>query len=265
MKQLMICLVMICSMSNISFSQSKIERSESSLNQSSGKSHSNSNDESDGSGWFEFFGEAFFYFYEVLFEFPGEEELPMSEASITKYPYYTSKKGNYNYELDDNFRVFRAEFVGRYVSESNDIKSMDLNLDLRFEKRVGIDFGYRKLWEKNPEFGNDQLGLFNLLVNYHRIRSEQFDLWWGIGTTYVGGNVRKFGFTYTVGAEWFIAKPISMEMNFNQTFINAETVDKFNIFLNYHLNRYKLTGGYDQLKLGSQKFTSLTFGVGVFF
>jgi hypothetical protein len=54
-------------------------------------------------------------------------------------------------------------------------------------------------------------------------------------------------------------------MNFNQTFINSETINKFNVLFNYHMNRYKLTGGYDQLKIGTQQFTSLTLGVGVFF
>lgn len=267
MKKLMICLVLIGSLTNFSYSQTKIERSESSLKQSSGRSHSDSDDDYDSDNWLvDFFGEIFFYLtYYTFFEFPDEVESPMSQAIITKYPYYASKKGNYNYTVDDNFREFRAELVGRYVSESNDIKAMDLNLDMRFAKRVGVELGYRKLWEKNPEFGNDQLALFNLLVNYHRVRSEQFDLWWGIGTTLVGGSVNQLGFTYNVGAEWFIAKPISMEMNFNQTFINSETVNKFNTMLNYHVNRYKLTGGYDQLKIGSQKFTSLTVGVGVFF
>ena len=267
MKQLMICLVLIGLLTNFSYSQTKIERSESSLNEKRDRSHKDWDDDSDSDNWLvDVFGEVFFYLtYYTFFEFPDEVESPMSQAFVTKYPYYTSKKGNYNYTADDNMSQFRAEFVGRYVSESNDIKGLDFNLDMRFAKRVGIELGYRKLWEKNPEFGNDQIALFNLLVNYHRVRSEQFDLWWGIGTTHVGGNVNTFGFTYAVGAELFIAKPISMEMNFNQTFINTETVNKFNVLLNYHLNRYKLTGGYDQLKIGSQKFTSLTFGVGVFF
>ena len=267
MKRFIICIALLCFAETLVHSQTKIERSESSLKQSRERSHSDSDDDYDSDDWFfGIFGEAFLYLtYYTLFEFPGEEEHPMSEAFITKYPYYSSKKGNYNYELDDNFRVFRAELVSRYVSESNDIKALDLNLDLRFEKRVGLELGYRQLWEKNPEFGNDQLALYNILLNYHRIRSEQLDLWWGIGTTYIAGNVSQFGFTYAVGAELFFAKPISMEINFNQTFINSETVNKFNALLNYHINRYKLTGGYDQLKIGSQKFTSLTIGVGMVF
>ena len=267
MKRFIICIALLCFAETLVHSQTKIERSESSLNQKSDRSRYDRDDDSDSDDWLvDVFGEVFFYLtYYTFFEFPDEVESPMSQAFITKYPYYTSKKGNYNYTADDNFSVFRAELVGRYVSESNDIKGLDVNLDMRFAKRVRIELGYRKLWEKNPEFGNDQLALFNLLVNYHRVRSEQFDLWWGIGTTHVGGNVNQFGFTYAIGAEWFITKPISMEMNFNQTFINSETVNKFNTLLNYHLNRYKLTGGYDQLKLGSQKFTSLTIGVGVFF
>ena len=267
MKQFIICIALLCFAETSVHSQTKIERSESSLKQSSERSQSDSDDDYDSDDWFfGFFGEAFLYLtYYSLFEFPSEVEGRASQASITKYPYYRSKKGNYNYELDDNQSVFRTELVVRYVSESNDLKSLDLNVDLRFEKRIGIVLGYRQLWEKNTEFGNDHLALYSILLNYHRVRTEPFDLWWGIGTSYIDGTVNQFGFTYGIGAELFFAKPLSLGVNFNQTFINSETINKFDILFNYHINRYKATGGFDQLKIGTQKFTSLTLGVGVVF
>lgn len=265
MKQVIICIALLCFAETSVHSQTQIERSESSLKQSSERSQSDSDDDITIIDKIEFFGKAFFYFYDVLFEFPSEVEGRASQASITKYPYYRSKKGNYNYELDDNQSVFRTELVGRYVSESNDLKSLDLNVDLRFVKRLGLVLGYRQLWEKNTEFGNDHLALYSMLLNYHRVRTEPFDLWWGIGTSYIDGTVNQFGFTYGIGAELFFAKPLSLGVNFNQTFINSETINKFDILFNYHINRYKATGGFDQLKIGTQKFTSLTLGVGVVF
>jgi len=47
--------------------------------------------------------------------------------------------------------------------------------------------------------------------------------------------------------------------------INNETVNKFNALLNYHKKRYKFSGGYEHLKIGSQDFSTITLGVGLSF
>ena len=271
MKRFFICLAFICLILNASYSQTKIGRAENSLNKDSGRSSSDDDDDSDDVGFFEeifgeIFAEAFMYiFYYTLIESPSEEGQPMSYAPLTKYPYCNSDRGNYNYDIDENYSVFRTELAVRYVTESNTLKGMNLSLDMRFEKRIGVELGYRQLWEKNSNLGNDNLALYNLLLKYHRVRTEKFDLWWDIGTTYVDGNVDRFGFTYGVGSELFFAKPLSLELNFNQTFVNSQTVNKFNVLLNYYYNRFKVMGGYDHLKIGTQRFSSVTLGVGVIF
>ncbi len=271
MKQFIICLVFVGFITNISYSQTKIRRAESSLNRDRSTSSDDDDDDSDDVGLFEgffaeIFAEAFLYItYYALIESPAEVENINSQAPITKYPYYNTSKGNYTYDYDENYSTFRTEFASRYVSESNALKGMNLSLDMRFAKRVGVELGYRQLWEKNSNLGNDNLALYNLLLKYFRVRTEKFELWWGIGTTYVAGNVNQFGFTYGVGSELFFAKPLSMEINFDQTLINSETVNKFNALLNYHIKQYKVIGGYDHLKIGTQKFSSVTLGVGVIF
>jgi len=273
MKQFIICLVFICAITNLSYSQTKIQQAEDSLNKDSGITSSDNDDDEDSEdvGLFEgifeeIIAEAFLYItYYTLIESPSEVENINSQASITKYPYFNSSKGNYTYDLDENYSIFRTELASRYVSESNALKGMNLSLDMRFLKRIGIELGYRQLWEKNSNLGNNNLALYNVLVKYHRVRTEKLDLWWGVGTTYVDGDVNKYGFTYGVGSELFFAKPLSVEINFDQTFINTETVNKFNALLNYHIKRYKVMGGYDHLKIGTQRFSSVTLGVGVIF
>ena len=141
---------------------------------------------------------------------------------------------------------------------------MHLNADLRFLKRIGFEADYTQLWEKSPNFGTDALALYSFVAKYHRIPSQKFDLWWGLGTTYIAGGVDEFGFTYGLGAELFFAKPLSIEANFNQTFINTETVNKLNFLLNYHKGRYKVMGGYEHLKIGTQDFSMITCGLGLF-
>jgi len=270
MKQFLICLALLCLITNVSFSQTKIRSAEKSLN--SGKTSSDDDDDySDDGDLFEevfgeIIGEAFLYLtYYTFIESPTEGGQPMSYAPLTKYPYNNSIKGNYTYGLDDDYSNFRTEFTGRYITESSSLKGMHLNLEMRFAKRMGLEFDYQQLWEKNAYLGNDQLALYNLFVKYYRVRTEKIDLWWGIGGSYVDGDVDRFGFTYGLGFELFFAKPLSAEINFNQTFINSETINKFNVLLNYHIDQYKIIGGYEHLKIGTQRFSMATLGIGVFF
>ena len=142
---------------------------------------------------------------------------------------------------------------------------MHLNLETRFLKRVSLETGYLQLWEYNPNFGTDNLALYTMLGKYYRVRSEKFDAFWGLGVSYVDGAVDEFGFTYGIGAEWFFSRPLSVEINFNQTFINSQTVNKLNALLNYHYKQYKFIGGYEHLKIGNQDFSNATLGLSIFF
>ena len=271
MKYIIIYLVIIGLVSNC-YSQSKIQKAENSLSRSERVSFRNQDDDNDDG--VDFFAdtfdgvilEAFMYLtYYTLIETPFEMQHQTSQAPLTPYPYKNSKKGNYTFSPEDEYSRFRTEISSRYISENNAIKGMNVTLDMRFLKRIGIALDYHQLWERNLNFGNDHLAFYNLLAKYYRIRTENMDAWWGIGTTYVDGNVNQFGFTYGLGTELFFAKPLSLEINFDQTLINSETVNKFNVLLNYHISKYKAIGGYNHLKIGTQHFSSVTLGVGVIF
>lgn len=203
--------------------------------------------------------------YGVAIESPFELDHQASNAYLSKYPYHNLNKGNYTYQWDNDTPIFRTSLSTRYISENSKLKGSQLNIDMRFLKRVALEVDYLQLWEQNPNFRNDNLAIYTALAKYHRVRTEKFDAWWGLGTSYIDGSVNRFGFTYGLGAELFFAKPISLEANFNQTFINDESVNKLNGLINYHLNTYKLIIGYQHLKIGNQNFSTITLGAGVFF
>lgn len=278
MKKALLGICFLLSIGMSCFSQSKIEKAEKSL-MKKGKATENSeskftNSESHTSSENHFFTElvggfivkVFAYtIYGLAIESPFETSHQASNAYLSKYPYYDSKKGNYTYEWNEHTPLFRNSLTARYLTENSTLKGMHLNLELRFFKRLAIESDYLQLWEDNPNFGSDNLAIYTALAKYHRIRSEKFDAWWGLGTTFIDGSVDKFGFTYGLGAQWFFAKPISVEVNFNQTLMNNETVNKFNGLLNYHFKQHKIIGGYEHLRIGNQNFYSVTLGVGVFF
>ncbi len=257
------------------YGQSKIRKAEESLtkkdNTSENKTYKKTdNDNSENDLFSEIVGEIFiqifaYTVYGLAIESPFEYNNKSHSAFITKHPYYNSKEGNYSYSFDENVTLFRTEISSRYISENNQIKGAHFNLDLRFLKRLGLEVNYLQLWENNPNFGSDHLAIYTSLAKYYRIRTQKLDAWWGIGASYIDGAVNKLGFTYGLGAELFFAKPLSFEAIFNQTLVNSETVNKFNGLFNYHLNKYRMTVGYEHLKIGNQNFSMVTLGTGISF
>ncbi|WP_242155912.1 hypothetical protein [Aestuariivivens sediminis] len=273
MKHFIICFSFICLITNASYAQTKIGKAENSLENKDEQATSNDQEDWDGEGndffvgtFAEVIAEALLYVsYYTLIESPFEGEHRGSRASLTRHPYNKSNKGSYSYNLDENYSTFRTELSSRYISENNALKGMNLALEMRFIKRLGVELDYHQLWERNFNFGNDNLAFYNMLVKYYRVRTEKLDAWWGIGTTYVDGMVDQFGFMYGLGAELFFAKPLSLIVIFKQTFINSETVNTLNLMLNYHIRQFKVIGGYQGLKIGSQRFSMITLGTGIFF
>ncbi|WP_299218819.1 hypothetical protein [uncultured Aquimarina sp.] len=256
-------------------SQGKLEKAEKSLSKKEGGSSSqsrynNSSSDSENSFVADTFGELFVSIfwgitYGLVFETPIEKEHLANDASITKYPYYNKTKGNYSYEWGDDTEVFRTTISNRFIAENGKLYGNHLNGEIWFLKRISLEGDYLQLWEENTNFGDNSLAMYTALAKYHRVRTERFNAWWGIGAAYVDGEVDELGFTYGLGAELFFAKPLSVEAVFNQTFINNRTVNKFTGSLNYHVDRYKISGGYEHLKIGNQDFSMFSIGVGISF
>ena len=274
---LVLALLMIFSIPNI-MGQGKLEKAEKSISKKErresrgSRSQSTTVDYDDYQGSFieETFAALFvdvvlFGSYYAMIETPIEREYSASMASITKYPYLDGNKGNYAYQQGEDTQGFRTTLSSRFVAENSKLYGNHLNLNMRFLQRVGVEIDYLQLWEENTNFGRNALALYTALAKYHRVRTQRFDAWWGLGATYIDGAIDEWGFTYGVGIEWFFAKPFSLESNFNQTFINDETINKFNGLVNYHIERYKLSGGMEHLKIGNIDFTMFSAGLGIAF
>ncbi len=279
MKQATLCVLLLFTTCYLGYSQGKLEKAEESLtkkeenrrntSRSRSRDSFNSSDSEDSYLSDEFFGIFIELFlgitYYTTFESYWERDHRASYASITKYPYYNSKKGNYAYDWGDDTTVFGTTISNRFIVENQKLYGNHLNIDMRFLKRVGLEADYLQLWEDNTNFGDNSLAIFTAMAKYHRVRTERFDAWWGLGATYVDGEVKELGFTYGLGAELFFARPLSLEASFNQAFINGETVNTFNALLNYHYKRLTFSGGYEHLKIGDPDFSMFSVGVGVSF
>ncbi|WP_298310795.1 outer membrane beta-barrel protein [uncultured Aquimarina sp.] len=256
-------------------SQGKLEKAEKGLSQNNNYYSSAPNSRTSSSSSYEdnsLWGGLAMVFIEIglyatyygLIESPTEKEHRASEAFITKYPYHSSNRGNYAYNWDGDTNLSRITLTNRFIAENNELYGNHINADFRFLKRVSIEADYLQLWENNTFFGDNSLATFTFLAKYHRVRTEKFNAYWGMGGTYIAGDVEELGFTYGIGAEYFFAKPLSLELNYNQTLINTRSSDKLNLSLNYHIDRFKVTGGYEYLRIGGVGFSTFSVGIGVF-
>ena len=261
------------------FAQGKLDRAQKSIeknekNSSSSRSRYASRDsngsDSRGSLAAEIFGpifiDAFFFItYGALIETPMERDHLASNSVLTKYPYNESNKGNYSYEWGADTKSVNLDISNRFIAENSKLYGNHLNTEFHFVPRISLEADYLQLWEESVNFQKNTLATYTFLAKYHRVRTEKFNAWWAIGATHIDGLANETGFTYGLGAEVFMARPLSLELIFNHTFVNNETLLKFTPNLNYHFKRLKLQGGYEYLKIGSESFSFISTGLGIIF
>lgn len=265
-------------LSQASIAQGKLNRAQESLEKKENNSpnyrsrYANSDSITDTSGSLvaEILGPIFidaflFVTYGALFETPMEKARNSSNAKLTKHPYYNTYKGNFSYEWGADTKATNLDVTTRFIAENSKLFGNHLNAEFHFVPRVSIEGDYLQLWEESVNFQTNTLAMYTFLAKYHRIRTEKFNAWWAIGASYIDGYINKTGFTFGLGAEVFIARPISLELVFNQTFINTSTLLKCAPHLNYHHQRLKLQGGYEYLKIGNESFSFISAGLGISF
>ncbi len=202
--------------------------------------------------------------YGVVVETIFEKESKMHDASITKYPYFSDNLGNYVYADSNSMKKNRFEIESNLVVESKSLFGNNFHSKFRFAKRFDASLDYLQLFEKTPN-GTDNFTQFTFLLNYHRIRTEKLDLYYGVGLTHVANSVSTTGFAYNIGAEWFVKKPISIAASYKGSFINDENVDTIKAHLKYYLKNYHFNIGYEKFSLATVDINAFSLGFGATF
>ena len=280
MKRIFILFSFLFTVNLVSYSQSgKLEKGKESIKEStttsttssdssttkrSGRRTRETNDESYfGSFFAGIFVDLFAYTaYGIAIESPFELDGRMHDAEIANYPFENSFHGNYIYANSTNYKIVRFDISNNFVIENSNLYGNNFGVDFRFLRRFGLEFDYLSLTEKiNAK--RDQFSLYSALLNYHRIRTQKLDAWFGLGVMYVGDDVHKTGFGIGLGAEWFVAKPISLKVSHKWTNINNQEVNNTKLLLKYHIKKYHISSGYEHFKIGVSKIDAFSFGVGV--
>ena len=203
--------------------------------------------------------------YQIGVESHFEKEGNMHSADFSKYPYKEPYFGNYVYnDSTNNKSIFRVDIASNFVYESKNLFGNNLNINLKFARRFDLEVGSLQLFEK-VNGNTDNFSLYQAMLNYHRIRTQKIDLWFGLGVNYVANDVNEAGFSYGLGSEWFLTKPISILVAFNGTTINSRPVNETRLLLKYYINNFNISTGYEYYSIGVSKINAYSFGIGASF
>lgn len=273
MKALFVTIILVFIFSSTCFSQEgKLDKAKKSLTEETDtnigytqSTSTNTNIISSGNIFIDIIGTVAFYLsYGILIESPPEMNTKMHGAEISEYPFKIVKSGNYLYTDSTNYKLTRFNVSNSFIIENKNLYGNDLNIDFRFLKRMGIDVDYLQLFEKVGSI-TDKLSIYSAMVNYHRVRTQRVDFWFGLGAMYVGNTVKKAGFSFGIGGEWFINKPISLLVSFKGSSINQQPVNKTKIQLKYHLKNYHISSGYQHFTIGVTSINAFSLGAGISF
>lgn len=202
------------------------------------------------------------YFENILLEIGFKATLGLAfgqaqERDLNPYPYFYDNEGEYAAVISNTGRKQGLKLGVNYVF--NRVKGFELNAVYKPIPILAIEASHLHFSEKNSMHTN-MLGITSVMANYHRIRTKDVSLWWGVGATYVGSSVNTIGFAYTFGTEIYPIKPISLHISWKESFINENDIDVFKSQLKYHIKNKAFFIGYHHFLLGNETINGIAFG-----
>ena len=203
--------------------------------------------------------------YNIMVESSYEKSGRMRHAELSPYPYYKDK-GDYTYDKHsiEDFSLFRTVLSNElFVSEH--LFQNHLEAKIRFASRFGVKLSYRHFWEKWRGYPTEHLDALSLTAQYYRIRTEHVSLAWGVGASYLGNQVRQWGFALTSDGEVFIRKPFSLAYALQFTTFDYSDMFSVSVGGNYYYKNYYMGAKYQYHNIASAKFSGMLLSVGMSF
>ncbi len=206
---------------------------------------------------------AFVTYYTTIGDYGGEYHL---YNNLSKYPFYDKEAGNYTPKNQNSEAVkfWRIDIRNSVLIGFDNVYGNHLELKLRPVKYVFLSSSYRQLAEEYKEGKHSYLSLFNFSLNYDRIRSRYFNLGYSLGCNYLADEVKEASFALGFNYEIFALQHLSLLGDFNWSTRSGATLKTFELGAAYHVNRYKISCGYEHLQIGNPMYNFMTVGVGVY-
>ncbi|WP_115460887.1 hypothetical protein [Winogradskyella aurantiaca] len=184
----------------------------------------------------------------------------MKARYFSPYPYYFDNvKGEYDFGFEKGDKRSLVNLDVNYLLD-NFSNSLEVGLNYRFIPILGVDLSHQSFFEHELG-GTDYLDVTSLMLNYYRFRERSFTGWFGMGATYVGNEVKTFGFAYNLGLDVYLINPISASFAYKQSFINSSQINTVKYQLKYHLKRWAFYLGYHHTSLGGVRVSGVVTGI----
>lgn len=254
------------------FSQGKLKKAKENLNEESANTSqgtrnvratsSSSSDDSDDFSVLDDPDLRFFLFRLVFWSTIGITVGEAQERDLNPYPYFYDDEGEYAKELSDTGRKQSLTLGTNYIF--NTINGYEFNALYKPLPILGIKASHIHFSEKSRT-SKDFLDITSLSLNYYRVREKNISLWWGIGASYVGNEVRKLGFSYNLGIEIYPVKPISLHASWQESFINDRDIGVFKSQIKYHIKNKAIFAGYHVYQIAGEAIKAPTIGFQITF
>ncbi len=200
--------------------------------------------------------------YGILFETYWERNTPMHHAALTPYPYFDKNEGNYTYQNESV--PFRLEISGNIAFDQQQYFFGHWQAQLRLAKRLDFTGSFVHLPQRIPD-NRYFLSQTGFVLNYHRIRTKKFDLWYGIGIMFSEAPNNTGGFVYDIGTELFFGNQISVDGLIKWSYFEPVTIRNSQFNINYFSGHWRFQTGINNYKLVSQYRNSLHIGIKYYF
>ncbi len=196
--------------------------------------------------------------------FPGEDSLiyywNFWQVSFSDYPYCRKDNGLFAQRFGKEFSL---QFSSHYFYNSKNLQGIGFRAQLSPRPYVGAEIHYTDLTEElNTRY--DHLRLYDVFLNYYRVRKPVWAVWWGIGFKGMQGDNSYQGFALNLGTDIYPVQPVSFRVSYNRGWINGSSLSEFFIRGNLHFRRTVFFIGYHRFSAGSSILDGVAFGVGIF-
>jgi len=197
----------------------------------------------------------------IMFFSEEESEDGYWNIGYSDYPYSSNSDGLFDKSSLKKYSVYSKL---SYFRESNSLNAISFNTRLSPIPSIALEINYSDFTEKlNSRY--DHLRMYDVFLNYNRLKYDNLAFWWGIGLKGIIGDGSNQAFALNFGTNIFIPeKPVSIGINFNIGFYDANNVYDFSPKIRYHLHRAEISLGYRTFNAGNVSINGWSLGVGFY-
>jgi len=230
----------------------------------SGGDGGGNSDAGDALFWIDlFFDFGFYPTYGLLFGFEGEPH--PGDIGFNQYPYADPEFGNYM-PSDWGGKDMRLQITMHGQTNEDAVFGGFVQAKFSPIRFLTIDVNHLRLFETLEEDeGTDQLSITNFNLQVNRVRQPKLDLWWGGGLMLIERDLMYGSPSISGGLTWYFKQPLSLHAETQMGWPNGVFSRQNQIRVQYHLDRFAISAGYQGTKIGDVGVPNWTLGSSVYF